>query len=721
MSNPRRATASCTAILLFAVFALESATTPAAASFEVRSRWVRTAIGFKLGYRGFSALDVDGDGSAEVFAAPYHGNVWQEWKRAGSFRQTWSSFPDPSTLIDLEASATPEGPVVVLLFESSLRLVDASSKVVIADFPTTSLENQAFAVGDLDGNGILDAVVCDGSDLFVFELLTGSQTAIKTGFGCTQLALGRTDADSQMEIAIAGNPAGGYVLDGVSLLVEWGDVTGFGSQVMLGDVDGDGFDELLASSDSSPRLRAIEPTTGDELWQPDVVWNGQAEAVAELDPSPGLEVVVHQPHWSIAVISGLTGALIRDFPSANFDFGGLRAVETDGDGDLDLVWAGTAAYSTAAILVVDGGESEIEVLTDGYGELTGRFSVGDFAGQGGSSVAFGAASFSSSGFGRPQVVLLDMVTGLEERRTEFDPLFDVESITCVVGAQLDADEAEEICVSFDAFDGPIRCLDGDTFETQWTASSSAAVSALAVGDLDGGGFPEIVAGTTSRKISAREGESGWLKWESPGDGVQWYDFNQIEIMDFQGDATPEVVARGEISGSGVGDLLSFSGADGLPVAGPWDAGIVALATDAGNSVSANQLFVGLADRTLRTIDPATGVASAATTTLPADLRALAVVDLNRDGVLDWIALGEDGYTYLTDGATPGTPWAGAYLGQIGPYLSVQVSAGDMDRNGVPDFLVATPRGLFYFEGPLQTLLLAGFETGDTSEWTLHFP
>jgi hypothetical protein len=314
-----------------------------------------------------------------------------------------------------------------------------------------------------------------------------------------------------------------------------------------------------------------------------------------------------------------------------------------------------------------------------------------------------------------------MATGLGERRTGFEPLFDVESITAMVGAQLDADEATEICVSYDAFDGPIRCLDGDTLETQWTASSSAAVSALAVGELDGGGFPEVVAGTSLRRISAREGESGWLKWESPDDGLLWYDFNQLEIIDFQGDATPEIVARGELSGSGVGDLLSFSGASGLPVAGPWDAGIVALATAALSAVPADQLFVGLADRTLRTIDPASGVASPATTTLPADLRALAVVDLNRDGVLDWIALGADGYPYLTDGATPATPWAGPYLGPISPFSAVQVSAGDMDRNGVPDFLVATPRGLFYFEGPLQTLLLAGFETGDSSEWTLHFP
>ena len=119
-----------------------------AASWEPRSQWVVTVAGFQLGVRGLATLDVNGDGRAEVFAAPYHGNYWQEWTRDGHFRQSWSSFPEEKVLVDLTALDTPAGPLVALLFEDSIRLVNASNKKPIAEFPTTSNQNKAFAVAE---------------------------------------------------------------------------------------------------------------------------------------------------------------------------------------------------------------------------------------------------------------------------------------------------------------------------------------------------------------------------------------------------------------------------------------------------------------------------------------------------------------------------------------------------------------------------------------------
>jgi hypothetical protein len=333
------------------------------------SRWSWTPLGYGIGERGFSALDVDGDGRAELFAVPRDRNYWYELRRDGLFRQTWTSFLEETTFVALDSIGTPSGARIALLDRVSLRIFDASSKVALLRIVTATTSSADVALGDLDSNGVLDAVVCDADTLYRYELATGSQTGVRHGFGCSDVAIGQIDTDPQLEIAIAGNQTGGYVLDGLTLAVEWGDLEGFGERIALGDLDGDGRDEILAASDFDYDARALDPETDTELWRVSRDSNPSAFLVADLDPSPGSEAIVKSVYSDISVLVGATGALIRTHPFQASSVSQFAAADTDGDGDLELLWGADACCYSSSLWVLEGGSNVVSKAADDTNSL----------------------------------------------------------------------------------------------------------------------------------------------------------------------------------------------------------------------------------------------------------------------------------------------------------------------------------------------------------------
>lgn len=687
-----------------------------------RSRWSWTPLGYAIGQRGLSALDVDGDGRAELFAVPQDENYWYELRREGLFRQTWSSFLEEAELVALDAVGTPSGAKVAVLYADSLRVFDALSKVELLNFATATSTNTDVALGDLDLDGVLDAVVCDDEILYLFELANGTQTDLRHGFGCSDVAIGQMDADPQLEIVIAGNPAGGYVLDGVTLAVEWGDLEGFGPQIALGDLDGDGRDEILASSDFDTAARALDPESNSELWRLEGSYYPPSLFVADLDPAPGIEAIVQEPYAGLSILVGATGELIRSPVIETNTVSRLAAADTDGDGDLELLWgSGDCCYGDGELWALEGGSNVVQEVSENTHSLEGAFAVGEF---GDSLVKEVAIAVTSNEYyqAQAQIVVLDMSQGRQVRRSSFDEATGSGNVSAMIEMGLDADASAEICLASNNAQGPVRCVDGQTFEKEWSGGSLDYVQALATAELDGDPAPEILAGTSGPAIEAREGESGWLKWRTPEINPNSDTFDRLLAIDVDEDGLDEVIGRLATYYYGAGALALFSGATGDLLSGPWNLSVWAMAKPALVENPANRVYVALSDATIRGLDPQTGTTTAPLATLPGSSRALAVVDLDRDGTLDFVVVDQSMYLHVVDGATGTLTWAGPYLGPAGygwPQLSLE--AGDLDGNGVPDFAVASRYGLFYFEGPLFALLVDGFESGDTSAWSAALP
>ena len=264
---------------------------------QVHSKWAWSTYGTEVGANGFAVEDLNGDGRSEILAATslYSLDWWYQVNFSDRLLQTWSSFPiegEEMELRGLELAQTTGGSFAVMLTENAVEVFEAASKRHLYDFETLSTDNCAMAVADLTGDGSLEAIVCDSQDLTVYDLATGTVMSFKAGYGCTDVAIGQVDNDSQLEIALAGNPFAGYVLDGLTLLLNGGDLLGFENRVALGDVNADGRDEVIFKRNSN--LRAQDAVTGQLLWQHSVPpsWFGLAFSIAEMNSSPGLEVVV---------------------------------------------------------------------------------------------------------------------------------------------------------------------------------------------------------------------------------------------------------------------------------------------------------------------------------------------------------------------------------------------------------------------------------------------
>jgi hypothetical protein len=101
-------------------------------------------------------------------------------------------------------------------------------------------------------------------------------------------------------------------------------------------------------------------------------------------------------------------------------------------------------------------------------------------------------------------------------------------------------------VVYVASDGELTALDGATGTVEWQSPNCGTLIGAAIGDIDGDGAPDIVAMSRWNYVVAFEGD-GTLKWTSaePGGGP-------FTIADLDGDGNPEVLA----------DLLVLDGATG---------------------------------------------------------------------------------------------------------------------------------------------------------------
>ena len=169
--------------------------------------------------------------------------------------------------------------------------------------------------------------------------------------------------------------------------------------------------------------------------------------------------------------------------------------------------------------------------------------------------------------------------------------------------------------------------------------------------------------------------------------------------------------------------LLFSGSSGELLEGPWNLAALALARPALEANPSISVYVALGDATIRGLDPQTGATTPPLVSLPDFARALAVVDLDLDGALDFVLINEAMHLQVVDGATGAITWTGPYLGPADYHGDVNLSldAGDLDSNGVPDFAASSSYGVFFFEGPLSVLFVDGFESGDTSSWSATQP
>ena len=669
-------------------------------ALAVTEEWRFQVWGDGMGASGLHAVDLDADGDREIVAAAASGyyelRYWYVASRRpdGSYEQDWSSDEYPYAITSLAVAQVDGDPAleVVLGTGGQILVYDGATRQLQFSWASPAVDVTALAIADADGDGALEAVFCDDTfytdTLYVYTLATGAQELAARGYGCRDLAVGNVDADPSPEIVIAQDWDAGFVIDGATHALQWSNAFGFGDQVALGDVDGDGRVEIVAGPVGrglgifDAQLQSLERTLPISLYV-------AALEVLDVEGDGPLEIVYGDDQWGMVhVHNGQTLALKWEVDNPEHGVTGIAFGNLDTDPVQELVWgSGYTSSGPDFLYVADTATRLIEWTSL---DLDGPFralSFGDVDADGRSEILYGNLELATWGSG-PWFVRDALTKALEYQSAVPDDFFyDSSGLWRIANADVDADPQQEIVTTrIDDITGEreLACYDGLTHAVQWhvPVPLDADLVGLRAANVDADPAVELVLTTVDPlRVFVLSASSGAVEWESPS--FQSWEPALLRIGNVDADPNPEIVF------ASVGSFVFVI--DGVTHAfnnlGDFDATSLDLADR--NHDGVQEILVGTDDGRVLVVSP--GGAVLATLLDEAEsIDALRVVDLTGDGALEAVIVTEDTIS-VRDGVGGAELWNSGRLrygfGQTeaGRYDSLIVD--DVDADGKMEIFV----------------------------------
>ena len=695
--------------------------------------WVWSTIGDNAGIGGFSLVDIDGEPGEELVlttgTSEYGWSDYANWSELryanGEFRQSWSSLSLPQGL-RLALPTTQDGaPRVVAVAPGVFELTDGRTKRSLLTAPIAPLSPTAAGASVLLPGGSSQLLVCDSSNLYLYDLASGAAGPTKYGFGCTDLAVGQLDGDPAQEIVLAGNSLGTFVLDGATLQVEWALPTTVGQRVRLADLDADGLEEIVLDlGPGTGGLAAYKPGISSPLWSYGPASIG-AITLADIQDDATPEVIFGgRDFGTVNVLAGSTGLLLWSLPGRDVDIGAIAVGDPDRDGDIEIIWTERDYPSEVSYRLVAASATSHSVegtSLDLNGPLVG-LGAGDSDADGARELV--TATLTSGAGSTPlggRVLVFDFRTKSLEYFGPPTPASPASGVlNRVLLLQADADSPLEICSAFSDYSGSagLECEDGASHELAWSLAfpSDTYPISLLEAEIDQDAFPELIVGCYAGDAFAFEAESGWLKYRTPGVGNQ-PGLETLRVGDVEGGPGLELVAGAQ---DYTESILTFDSSSGLPIHGPWYSFVDSFDLAQMDADAPLEIVTGTSGGDVAVLDPETGQLDPPLASFGTDpIAALRVVDVTRDGIADLVVV-VGGHLIVRDGDQATIVWTSPHLGfDAGEQDRLWVA--DLDDDGVPELAVLTHLGFAIFEAPLLIVFGDGFESGDASNWSSQVP
>jgi hypothetical protein len=467
--------------------------------------WQTTYFGAGIGATGIHAVDADNDGRDELVlggGSGFGGNAfWSivDYAAArGEYDIVWQSPPYSSigisALYVVQQGNTKRA--WIGRSDGAIEVWNLLTRTRIDTLTPAAQELRDFAVADADNNGSVDVVAVTATSMFLYDPVTlGLRRTITEGAG--QIAIGNVDADSRLEIVLNT----GRVLDvvGASVTVQWNNSGEFGLRVALGDVDGDGMAELIASQ-GWQLIRAWDLDAQSLKWS--VSTSHDIAVLHLIDVAGGAtpEIIYGDGQWGqIHVLDAVTRNELWNLPNPEHGFTDIAVADSDGDGAREILWgAGYSHTGPDYLYVHDLATRAAEWRnTNFFGPFMAN-GIADLDGDGRQelvTISSGSDSISEKGL----LMIFDAATDelLWRSATSMFDSFPVHAVNALKLTNVDADPQPEIVVATDRlYDGALYVIDGLTRARQNEAvfDSGSPLSVLDVADLTGDGRPEVIAG-----------------------------------------------------------------------------------------------------------------------------------------------------------------------------------------------------------------------------------
>ncbi len=689
---------------------------------EISHGWTWAPTGTGIGWTGMSVGDFDGDGNLEILADSSGGAIWgaEYWfilEDVSAGRQIRHvSLPLAGQLRSLSAEQldTDAALEIVLLEDSRLSVLDGATLEVQSTFDLGLPEVLDLEFGDLDGDFALELVVTTLHDLHVFDAATGIPLRTGLGLGGYSLDIGQADSDPDLEIAVASMDELGLVFDGSSLEIQCHLGPYVGTQIAFAELDDDDDLELVAARRGVGGIRAFDSSSCGSVWEIPI-WEVDTFAIGDLEgdgreeliyadsqsgPVHVLDLMTQEELWS--VWNPLSGVLRIALGDLNHD------------GESEIVFGG-GHYSTGPdrLLIIDPALQTIEWESVDMSGATFGLDAADIDGDGEMELVAGAL-FSESTYAGGRYLALNALTGRAEYLSESKS----SSMWRLAVADVNDDGRVEICfASGNSNQGSIACDDWSTHAEIWQAplGSGQRAGALRAADLDGDGEQNLVVSTVKSDSSgagvfvrAYEGQAGI--WTSPNLASGYFaSLDLMRVGQVDDDRVMEVV----VADSATGNVYILDGGSGnIQSSGPAP-GIVAL--DLVDLDRDGRFEVAWAPRNgeLKILDAETWILQKSLGPY-SSLDTFLFRELTKDAAPE-LLLSAGGILRIWDGESAKEIWESPGLGTRAGAFDSMVVFGP-DSRGAQRIAVNLAYGLAVFDvGPVR-IFCGGFETGDRSEW-----
>ena len=525
---------------------------------------LRTNVGLATGSSSLDVEDFAGDGNLEMLIGAQR-SVFLLQKNGTDYDQIWAYPFDTASGDSIAAVASGDvngdghreiffsaGPVVVEL--------DGVTRREVARYGTTATGASgsnpspycvSLKVADIDNDGIAE-LVCLGMDssynypatgrIYVFNAQTLQLKWMTDDLVLgTSMAVGNVDSDPALEIVTSG----GYVFDGATGANQWAYAPGFGSQVDIGDVIGDGVGKIVGTAEFAG-VTAYDAVQKTVLWSvPPGVSGFSAIKVAKLDGTSPAEVIAADGQWGNVTVYRYTSGTPQVLTQINSIGDGVTAIATgdvNGDGVQEIVWTPTFSLTNGSPSVAISSWTPTATLV-----WTGPLPVpldGPFvcAKQGqvaaGQSLLMYMTPGTENGYSGMRVIGLDAATGFFTVSQQVDSNWsDVRA--CDV-ADVHGNGVDSVLLGTATLYNPyLTAFDFASSVKQWSSPQlSGSATAVTHADVNGDGVSDLIAVTSDGHLYAWDVRDQTLIWSLSGIGSGL----DVAVGDVYGDGNQEIIA-----------------------------------------------------------------------------------------------------------------------------------------------------------------------------------